>query len=364
MCPFIQDGHLTQRIQHARKPRDPKDDGVAKKDLPPLGRNHVFTLTRAHDDTLTRVFLDVAQVPITTNEEKVATQMIIDLGTTLHGALHHYAHDMAVLPQARDAIFNETGIVVVNRNKTGDLNKAKETKQGVGTMGTPVVGYVIRRRRVTRCATNTFHHTKAGVVPLIECRTSTTAPLGHLSHQLSDATMCEHLLTGDNGRLVEPVADHIGIDLPYPEVLDGPDHGATYRWVGSGAAPNDATYISFVRYQLTCPASGELINLWLEHRPVTVPTTGKRSRIENYLRFVPEPSAGFDLMFGLRQDAESANSCFKALLKHRRAPLIDARAQWWAAVGFVVAANAQVWLRHTTLHDPGAATNSRRKQPR
>ncbi len=335
-------GNLDSFVDDKDKDIDPKKRKI--------GRNHIFTLTQVFDQPHTRVVLDVVQVPAGTGEEPIGRDAIIDLGNTLNGALHLFAYDMAQQPQSRDLIFDATGVVVVNRNRSITSADAVE----IHALGGPAFGVRQPRHRLTHSATNSFLAERAGLSRHHgEARASTHALLGHVVHRATDGTECIHLLAGDDGNLVELFDDDLGSEIPVPSPL-APLTGTVHVWTKTSApAPDDANHVSLTRYQLRCAATGERINLWLEHRPTGIEPRSDLRRIENYVRPLPEPSASFAVMHGVRQNPESLNSVFQGYLdnkNHGRASRADDLPMWWVAVGFIIGENASVWFRHTDLH--------------
>jgi len=322
---------------------DPKDAELDAKQRK-IGRNTVFVVTQVYDTPGTRVILDVARVPAGTGEEPVARDAIIDLSGTFHGAMQMVSNDMALSPRSRDLIFNATGVIVVSRNRSEKLDKEF-------VLGGPAFGSREPRHRLTHSATAAFLARQAGT-DRPEMRRSTHALLGHVKHLLDDGSECVHLLGGDDGNMVELFDDDLGTGVPYPSVI-APFDGSVHRWIGATPPPHDARHVELTGYRLRCAASRQTITMWLEHRPVDVTTRTDLRPIENYVRSVPEPSPGFTLMHGVRQNPESNNFVFKADLKHKhhgRAPLAYDLPAWWVCVGFASLENSAVWFRHTDLY--------------
>lgn len=341
------------------QPSDPKNDGKGtgsskpRDDVQAAGRNTVFISTRVAGMAYSRVILAVGVVPSTTNEGAFATEMIPEFVNSLQGAVHHVAWDMALLAQNRDTILQRSGAVVGNRNRTEVLTD--ELRRAVAAGG-PVFGVTERRRKIKYSATNTNLIKRAGKTKARDLRKSSHAILGYVTHRLPCGAICEHLLAGDDGRLIELTADANGTPLPWPEILAGPTNGSLHRWAGPGAAPNDASYVIVTRYQMCCDASDQIVTLWLEHRPIDGHMPEKKQRIEHYVRALPEsddPAVRnqFNIIHGIRQDTESGNGKLRKYAKSKkgRVALYGEDGAWWTAVGFFVYENADTWIRRTRL---------------
>lgn len=346
-------------------PLDPKNEGKRKgkgkgssrqrDDIQAPGRNAVFISTRVAGMAYSRVILAVGVVPSTTNEGTYATELLPEFVNSLEGAVHHVAWDMALLAQHRDTILKRSGAVVGNRNRTDELTD--ELRQAVATGG-PVFGVTERRRKITYSATNVHLTKRTGRSKDRDVRKSTHATLGYVTHHLPDGATCEHLLAGDDGRLIELTADANGTPQPWPEILDGPTTGSMHRWTGPGVAPHDAPHVIVTRYQMVCDAADETLTLWLEHRPIDGAMPRSEQRIEHYVRALPESTDPdvrnqFNVIHGIRQDPESGNSKLRQYAKSKkgRVALYGDQGAWWTAVAFFVYENADTWIRRTRLFD-------------
>ncbi|CAN5633715.1 hypothetical protein BH10ACT3_BH10ACT3_05030 [soil metagenome] len=260
-----------------------------------IGNNIVFVATRGPEQHR-RVILAVGRVDAPGREAAMAVELLSKVIRAAGGGVQAVVYDGALRGGHHHTLMDRHGVVVINK---------------------------------VHPATHVGDE-----------RTYRTIPLGTWTHRIGRRD-CAHHLVAHHGDIHDAVTTDDGtIALSPPlsrtQIRRHPRVNGTWR----------------MNLGVNVPCRRSPFTAWLNPHPL--PTDRNAGRTDQ-LRLIPESLDEFDLLYGLRNDAEAINSEFKRTLVVDRAPALGWRRQVLAAMSWGIHNNARAaWLHNPKDERPAA----------
>ncbi|MEI8405203.1 MAG: hypothetical protein WCG96_08000 [Actinomycetes bacterium] len=253
-----------------------------RHDGPIYGNNFVIVSARGQAPG-SRVVLGIDRVEAPGKEAMTSVALMERIVAEAGPGIQAAVYDGAFVGTHIDRLMRSTGLVVINRQRAASRTEDE----------------VVPKRRA----------------------------LGIFEHQAGEKT-CSHSLHTENGQVVD-----MGLADDGSAVVVA---SAVRRQV-KRFGRKDGTYRFTMAVEIPCRHGA--FTVWLSPH-----ATAPGDTTPEHVRLIPPADPDFNLLYGLRNDAESFNSAFKRSLLVDRAASVGWRRQLFDLLGFVVLQNSLNWL--------------------